>query len=69
MRTREQIIADALRNELGVARDNLYRFRLAARGRDTSKQWDESGKTLADHLAAAQSHVAELEAAIGKSRT
>lgn len=35
-----------IENDLGAAQDNLYRAKIAARGRDTSAEWGESGVTL-----------------------
>jgi hypothetical protein len=63
MRTKAEIFETLLANALAGAEDNLYRFRMAARGRDTTAQWGESGRTLGELLAAAEAEVAELRAA------
>lgn len=67
MKTREEIVADLLRGQLAGAEDNLYRFRMAARGKDTSQQYGESGRTLADFLTDAEARVAELKAVMAPS--
>lgn len=64
MRTRDQIRTDAVRRKLGIAQDNLYRARCAARGRDAAAQWGESGKTLHQIISEYESAVRELEAAL-----
>lgn len=65
MRSKERVIADALKRELGCAEDDLYRARTAARRADPAKEWGDSGQSLATIIAEYETRVAELRAAMG----
>ncbi len=43
---REHRLVELAKQDLANARDNLYRARSAANGRDADLQWGQSGQTL-----------------------
>jgi hypothetical protein len=47
----EHRLIELAKQDLARARDNLWRARSAARGRDVSAQWGQSGETLAEIIA------------------
>ena len=68
MRTKEQVIADALQSELGRAEDNLNRAEHAAKFTNPGAQWYESGMTLAQIIERYQQRYDELIAAGAQPR-
>lgn len=66
MRTRAEITRKLLADALVNAEDNLYRWRMQARGRDLTQQHGESGRTIGEWLAEAEATVEELRAAIAE---
>ena len=47
----ENRLLELARQDLAMARDNLYRARMAAKGIDISQQWGQSGESLAEIIA------------------
>lgn len=61
-------LIELAKNDVGSAANNLYRAKAAARGRDTSLEWGQSGNSLQSIIDGyqkwydeAQAMVAELE--------
>jgi hypothetical protein len=54
----------AIKVQLGNAEDNLHRARHAARGYDATKQWGQSGQTLAQIIQGYEDEVARWKAAL-----
>lgn len=58
-----ELVLKLLRNEIGGAKDNLARARIAAAHQDASKIYGQSGQTLNEIIAGYQKRLDEVQAA------